>query len=783
MSLIAPELEENIQFTFRDARDRGLEHVTIEHLVLCLLDGRDVRPMLRGLAVDRRGLRQDLERFLEQRVPQRNSGGEPRPTPAFARAIRRALDQGKNGGARQVTGIHVLYAIHHEPESFAARYMEKNGLTPRRVASWMDTAQEQQHVLQRRRSALRGPRLEDRAAERRGGGLPHEEGEEEGLESSARLRDLGLTAELTSAARDGKLERPCGRDALLDSVLRVLCRRYKSNPLLLGAPGVGKTAVVHALAHRIAAGDVPPALQDMEILEISIGGLVAGTKYRGDFEQRLKRLVEHVAQHKRALVFLDEFHALAGAGAVAGGALDAASILKPYLASGKMRCIGATTHAEFARHLAKDASLLRRFQRIEVPEPSVAEAETILATFTERLETHHGRAIAPDAVPAAVRLAQRFLPQRRLPDKAIDLLDEAGAAAALAGSDAPIDAAALSRTVARMSGKSAAAIERGSSSSLNRLGSELSRRVFGQADALAALTKAVRRSNLGVGGTAKPIGSFVFAGPTGVGKTETARALADALGYDLVRFDMSEYMEGHSVARLIGAPPGYVGYEQRGLLTERVDRQPHCVLLLDEIEKAHADVFNMLLQVMDYGRLTDTMGIATDFRHAVLIMTTNAGAEAWDKPPLGFAAGAPAGEELSAVERLFAPEFRNRLSDVIRFLPLDAAVTRKILELELRRLAASLLAEHGVRLAVRPALKKRLLRDGFSASFGARPLQRLIESVIVDGVADAHLRGELRPGGDVVADLAADGSARISCSGGTAAKKRRRAKQAAAAAS
>ncbi|MBF2735963.1 MAG: AAA family ATPase, partial [Betaproteobacteria bacterium AqS2] len=532
---------------------------------------------------------------------------------------------------------------------------------------------------------------------------------------------------------------------------------------LVGAPGVGKTAIVHSLAHRVAAGEVPAALRDAEIHEVSIGGLVAGTKYRGDFEQRLKRLVDFIAARRGALVFLDEMHSLVGAGAVAGGALDAASILKPHLASGALRCVGATTHAEFARHLAKDAGLLRRFQRIEVPEPGAAEAEQILAGFVDRLERHHGLPIAAEAVPVAVRLSSRFLPQRHLPDKAIDLLDEAAAAAALANEAGPVGAAELHETVARISGKPRAAIERGDRRRLARLGREMSRRIFGQDQAVTALAKAVRRASLGVGPAGKPIGSFIFAGPTGVGKTETARALADALGYDLERFDMSEYMEMHSVARLIGAPPGYVGHEQRGQLTERVSRHPHCVLLLDEIEKAHPDVFNVLLQVMDYGRLTDGAGLATDFRHAVLIMTTNAGAEAWDRAPLGFADGEPAGDEERAVQRLFAPEFRNRLTDVIRFSPLEPGIARRILDLELRRLAASLLAEHGVRLTARPALRRMLLRDGFSKSFGARPLQRLLAATVVDAVADAHLRGELRPGGEVAVDVDADGAATVSC--------------------
>ena len=732
--MIAQELEENIQFAFRDARDRQLEYVTIEHLVLILLDSREITPMLNQIMADRRSLRSDLEAFLESRVPQMHPSlqqqREPRPTPGFSRVIRRAISHAQEGGAKTINGINVLASVHHEPESFAARFLDKHGATRIRIGSWMraNTGKGSGPLPP---SASRA----SHAGAAPGSGASGEAGEEE-----------ELTTNLSAQVAQGAIELPHPRQSIVEAVLRVLCRKYKCNPILVGEPGVGKTAIVHTIAHLAHRNQVPRTLKDLAIHEVNVASLVAGTKYRGDFEARLKKLIASIERRPNALLFIDEIHTLVGAGSVSGGALDAANIFKPALADGRVRCIGATTHAEFARAFAKDSALTRRFQKIEVPEPSIEEAEQILSGFKERLEDHHGYTIEDDAVGVAVRLSDRFIATRCLPDKAIDLLDEAGATAVIEGTDKTITAALLNRTVARISGMSSEAIARSDRQELATLERNLQQNVFGQAAALAALAKAVRRSRLGIGEPTRPVGAFVFAGPTGVGKTETARTLAEALSLKLLRFDMSEYMEQHSVARLIGAPPGYVGFEQHGLLTEQVQRHPHCVLLLDELEKAHPSVFNVLLQVMDHGTLTDSGGVQADFRHATLIMTTNAGADAWERPALGFADAEPGGDENRAIARLFSPEFRNRLTGVIKFEPLGRPVARRVITRELGRVTARLLAERAIELQVGPRLKRRLLAEGFSATQGARALQRTIDRLVVDHIVMEDMRAPLAEG-------------------------------------
>ena len=725
--MIAQELEENIQFAFKDARDRQLEYVSVEHLVFALLDSREVIPMLKALGTDRRSLQQSLENYLESRIPRMsNLEAEPRPTPAFSRVIRRALNHAREGGIKSVTGVNVLLSVHHEPESFAARFLERYGVTKAKVNNWL---RRQQETLKHKTA-----------------------------ESPETSDDDELTVNLTAAAAAGRLEQPYCRQAIVDAVLRVLCRKYKSNPVLVGEPGVGKTAIVHTIAHYALKTGLPKALTNLKIHEVNVSSLVAGTKYRGDFEARVKKLIASMAKQPGTLLFIDEIHTLVGAGSVSGGALDAANILKPALVNGSLRCIGATTYVEYARVFARDAALSRRFQKIDVPEPDHAEATTILREFKSRLEAHHGIPIDSAAIGAAVRLSDRYLTSRSLPDKAIDLLDEAGATAAMAGTPERITTELLDKTVAAISGMPAEAINRDERKELRNLERHLQRNVFGQQQAINVLAAAVRRARLGITNPGKPVGSFLFAGPTGVGKTELAKSLAAALGVKLLRFDMSEHMERHSVSRLIGAPPGYVGFEQHGLLTEQVARHPHCVLLLDEIEKAHPDIFNILLQVMDYGSLTDNVGARADFSHAVIIMTTNIGAIAWEAPPLGFGEAESGGEELTAINRLFTPEFRNRIDSIVRFAPLARTVARKVVTRELTKIATRLLTERGVKLVVSNALRKWLLDNGLSKSLGARPLQRLIDTKIVDAIVDEETRKPIKPGTKLQLDYTTDGT-------------------------
>lgn len=728
--MIAQELEENIQLAFRDARARRLEYVTVEHLVLILLDSREVLPLLKALGANRNKLREDFEHYLHQ-VPNNGDGeSEPRPTPGFQRVIRRAIEQAKEGGAKSVTGVNVLYSVHHEPDSFTAKILDRRSVTRAGVSSWI-----------RRRNEAKADRPA-RSAE------AHDDEEE-------------LTTNLSLAAKEGRLERPYCRRDIVDSVLRVLLRKYKCNPVLVGEPGVGKTAIVHTIAHGELGKGKPKALAGLEIHEVNVASLVAGTKYRGDFEARLKKLIAALSKKPGALLFIDEIHTLIGAGSVSGGTLDAANILKPALVNGTLRCIGATTQAEFTRVFAKDSALTRRFQRIEVPEPSQREAVTILREFQPRLEEHHGIPIADGAIEASVRLSDRYLSSRCLPDKAIDLLDEAGAVANLTGKPATVTPGLLRQTVAKISGMPPEAVDRDERKDLRKLGATLARSVFGQPKAVETLATAVRRARLGISEPGKPVGAFLFAGPTGVGKTETAKALADALGVSLLRFDMSEYMESHTVSRLIGAPPGYVGFEQQGQLTDRISQHPHCVLLLDEIEKAHPDVFNILLQVMDHGALTDNLGVKADFRHAVVIMTTNAGAASWERNTPGFVEGERSGDEMAAIERLFSPEFRNRLNAVIPFSPLSRQVARKVVANEIDKVATRLLTDRGIKVTVTARMRKWLLDNGLSPAFGARPLKRLIDEKVLDAIADEESRREIKPGSEVVIDLGDDGEARV----------------------
>ena len=727
--MITQELEENIQFAFADARRRQLEFVTVEHLLWALLDNAAARRVFSSCSADVESLRRELERFIETRVPRRRpDSADCRPTVGFQRVIQRAVMQIKSArGNGRVTGANVLAAIFSEQDSFAVYYLNKHGANRVAVASSL-------------------------AGDARGipAGQPSREGDAAKPDSGADE----FVRNLTALAAEGKLEAPIGRIKEIGEVMRILCRKYKSSAVLVGDPGVGKTAVVHALAHRVGRDDAPPILAGMKIFSVDMGGLVAGTKYRGDFEQRLKSLIDKLEAEPKAALFIDEIHAAVGAGAVSGSALDAANILKPALSDGRLRCIGATSHEEYRRLFEKDGALSRRFQKVEIAEPPDSEAREILDGIRTRLESHHNTIYSADAMAAAIPLTRRFLPERRLPDKAIDALDEAGARRQLNGGGGEIDEHSIERVVADMAGVPAANISRDERRIIAGLESALAKKIFDQKDAVSQVAAAVKRARFGLKEEEKPVGAFIFAGPTGVGKTELARQLAAALQVKLLRFDMSEYMERHAVSRLIGAPPGYVGFEQRGQLTEAVARAPNSVLLFDEIEKAHPDVFNILLQVMDYGALTDNSGRRADFRHALIVMTTNAGADSWEKSPMGFGdSAAKGGDEMPALKRLFSPEFRNRLDAVVRFSPLSPKTASRIVSKLLAELAARLKGEKEIIVQFGPHLRKHLRLRGFEPSLGARPLSRLLKETAHNAIVEAEIAGTLIPGGSYLAEM------------------------------
>ena len=773
--MIAEELERNIHFAREDARRRGLEFVTIEHLVLALLDNSQVRQIL-ARGADARGLRLALESFIQNRVPKRKTPGDTPPTEGFKRVIRRALSP-RNGQLQKqnaaINGLHVLAAVYAERDSIASYYLQKHGVErlgiiahlahPAPPADSADSA-DSSHAVIPPFSNPSSPSTDDPSHPSPGA----QSQTHPGLRPAPpnRPRDI----ELTAAAAAGGLESPFGRENEIAQAARALARKYKNNPLLVGEPGVGKTAVVHALAHRIASGNIPPALVGMKIFAVSVSDLVAGAKYRGDFEQRMRDLLEKCRAAGNAAIFIDEIHTVIGAGAASGGALDAANILKPALASGGIRCIGATTFSEFRRVFERDAALARRFQPISIDEPAADELEVILNGVVSRLESHHGVSYAPDAAMEAAELSRKWMPNKFLPDKAIDILDDAGADRRMNGADkgsekkggagkvgagvgarvgARVGAGELERAAARLTGRSAEIASRGEARRLANLEKRLAARVLDQPEAMRRLAGAVLRARLGYAEKRRAAGAFLFTGPTGVGKTETARRLAEILAAPLLRYDMSEYMERHAASRLIGAPPGYVGFDQGGRLTEEISRYPGAVILFDEAEKAHPDVLNLLLQVMDYGALTDGGGRRADFSGATIILTSNAGAAEWERAPVGFgrenSGDAKAGDE--AVSRMFSPEFRNRLDAIVRFHPLGALTIGRILSARLSALQAEMLERKGVKIAFGRELREELRRDGFSPTMGARPLEKLIRERILESLARAEAEGILASGG------------------------------------
>jgi ATP-dependent Clp protease ATP-binding subunit ClpA len=723
---------------FVEARQKQHEFITVEHLLLAMLDNPSAAEVLKACGVDPEELRGVLTDFINEHTPRLapHSDADTQPTQGFQRVIQRAILHVQSSGKKEVTGANVLVAIFGEKESHAVYFLNQRGVTRLDVVNYIA------HGI------TKTPQAKPDKPESGG----KEEGEG-GSESQGALD--AYTMNLNHLARNGKIDPLIGREHELERVIQVLCRRRKNNPLLVGEAGVGKTAIAEGLARRINEGEVPELLKEYQVYSLDMGALLAGTKYRGDFEQRLKAVLKQLAESPRSILFIDEIHTIIGAGAASGGTLDASNLLKPALSTGALKCIGATTYTEYRQIFEKDHALSRRFQKVDVPEPSVAETVEILKGLKSRFEAHHGVKYAPAALTSAAELAARFINDRHLPDKAIDVIDEAGAAQKILPKSkqkkiiGKTEVEEIVAKIARIPAKNVSSDDRNALKTLDR---DLRNVVFGQDKAIDALVSAIRMARSGLGNPVKPIGNFLFSGPTGVGKTEVAKQLAYCLGVELIRFDMSEYMERHAVSRLIGAPPGYVGFDQGGQLTEAVTKHPYSVLLLDEIEKAHPDIFNVLLQVMDHGTLTDNNGRKADFRNVTIIMTTNAGAAELARGTIGFATEKGVGDEMGEIRRLFTPEFRNRLDAIVSFAALDEEVILRVVDKFLLELENQL-HEKKVDASFTPRLKAFLAKRGFDPQMGARPMARLIQDTIRKALADELLFGKLVNGGKVTIDL------------------------------
>jgi len=737
--MIAQELEVSLHMAFVEARQQRHEFITVEHLLMALLDNPSAAEVLRACSANIDDLRKSLAQFIKDNTPTVGGSDEvdTQPTLGFQRVIQRAIMhvQSTGSGKKEVTGANVLVAIFGEKDSHAVYYLHQQGVTRLDVVNYIA------HGIKKSEppEAPKGPEGS--------GGTETEREESEGQGKGSPLEQF--TSNLNQLAKDGKIDPLIGRDGEVERVVQVLCRRRKNNPLLVGEAGVGKTAIAEGLAWRITEGDVPEVLAESVVYSLDMGALLAGTKYRGDFEQRLKAVLKQLKDQPHAILFIDEIHTLIGAGAASGGTLDASNLLKPALSSGAMKCIGATTFSEYRGIFEKDAALSRRFQKIDVLEPSVEQTVEILKGLKSRFEEHHSVKYALGALQAAAELSAKYINDRHLPDKAIDVIDEAGAAQRIlpkSKQKKTITRNEVEEIVAKIARIPPASVSSDDRSKLKSLDRDLNSVVFGQEPAIEALAAAIKMARSGLGKPDKPIGSFLFSGPTGVGKTEVAKQLAYILGIELIRFDMSEYMERHAVSRLIGAPPGYVGFDQGGLLTEAITKKPHAVLLLDEIEKAHPDVFNVLLQVMDHGSLTDNNGRKADFRNIIIIMTTNAGAETMNKATIGFTNARERGDEMGDIKRLFTPEFRNRLDAIVSFRALDEEIIMRVVDKFLLQLESQL-AEKKVEVTFTDELRKQLAKKGFDPLMGARPMQRLIQDTIRRALADELLFGRLVDGG------------------------------------
>ena len=734
--MIAQELEVSLHMAFVEARQKRHEFITVEHLLLALLDNPSAAETLRACGASIEQLRNDLSTFIAEHSP--TVAGEEdidtQPTLGFQRVIQRAILHVQSSGKKEVNGANVLVAIFGEKDSHAVYYLQKQSITRLDVVNFIS------HGI------AKAPQ-----------GAPRKEAEAE-TETAAEPSAGPLendTINLNALAGQGRIDPLIGRELELERVIQTLCRRRKNNPLLVGEAGVGKTAIAEGLARRIVDHEVPEILAKANVYALDMGALLAGTKYRGDFEQRLKAVLKQLADNPNAILFIDEIHTLIGAGSASGGTMDASNLLKPALSNGQLKCIGATTYNEYRGIFEKDHALSRRFQKIDVSEPSIPDTIEILKGLKSRFESHHGIKYSTAALTSAVDLSVRFITDRHLPDKAIDVIDEAGAAQRILPKSKQkkvIGKQDIEEIVARIARVPSTQVTSDDRNALKNLDRDLKAVVFGQDPAIDALAQAIKMARSGLGTPGKPIGSFLFSGPTGVGKTEVAKQLAYCLGVELLRFDMSEYMERHAVSRLIGSPPGYVGFDQGGQLTEAVTKKPYCVLLLDEIEKAHPDIFNILLQVMDHGTLTDNNGRKADFRNVIIIMTTNAGQEALQKSTMGFTSVKQAGDEMVEIKRLFSPEFRNRLDATISFKALDHEVILRVVDKFLMQLEAQL-HEKKVEAVFTDALKAHLANKGFDPLMGARPMARLIQDTIRAALADALLFGRLTHGGHVTVDL------------------------------
>jgi len=747
--VISEELELSLQKAFKEAREAGHELMTVEHLLLALLDNGSAADVLRACAADIDELRKNLENFIKENTPTspNKEHADAQPTLGFQRVIQRAIMHVSSsvGNKGEVTGANVLVALYGEKDSHAVYYLHQQKITRLDVVNYLS------HGITKAGGASPTIRSSARPARPSGPGAPQQSRGGDKQKSPLEL----YTTNLNEAAQEGRIDPLIGRDKELERVIQVLCRRRKNNPLLVGEAGVGKTAIAEGLASRIVAGEVPDLLKGAIVYSLDMGALLAGTKYRGDFEQRLKTVLNALAEKDFTVLFIDEIHTLIGAGSASGGTLDASNLLKPALAASELKCMGATTYSEYRGIFEKDHALSRRFQKIDVVEPTVQETIQILRGLKEYYEEHHGARYTQSALTAAAELSSRHIGDRFLPDKAIDVIDEAGAALRLlppSRQKKTINKTDIQNIVAQMARIPPQSVSTDDRKKLGTLERDLKTVVFGQDQAIDALAASIKMSRSGLGSPNKPIGSFLFSGPTGVGKTELARQLSFILGIELVRFDMSEYMERHTVSRLIGAPPGYVGFDQGGLLTEAITKHPHSVLLLDEIEKAHPDVYNILLQVMDHGTLTDNNGRQADFRNVILIMTTNAGAKAYSKVSIGFAQTTTQGDDMREIERAFTPEFRNRLDAIIPFNALGKEVILRVVDKFLLELEQQL-AERRVEVSFSDALRSHLADTGFDPAMGARPMHRLIQDTIRRALADELLFGKLVSGGSVKVDV------------------------------
>ncbi len=739
--MLSNELEYCLNDAFHQAREARHEYLTVEHLLLAILDTPKVREVLRACGADLSKLKQELKDHIDQSTPRLEEGEERevQPTLGFQRVLQRAVFHVQSSGKKEVGVANVLVAIFSEKQSHAVFLLNRQHVTRLDVVNYIS------HGL----SKIAEEKTDKEDTQ------PDAERDPEGGSALEKY-----TSNLNRMAQDGRIDPLIGRKLEVERTIEILCRRRKNNPLYVGEAGVGKTAIAEGLARLIVEGKVPEVLSDCTIYALDMGALIAGTKYRGDFEKRLKGVITELKKQPGAILFIDEIHTVIGAGAASGGVMDASNLIKPVLTNGEIRCIGSTTYQEYRGIFEKDHALARRFQKIDVVEPSVSETVEILMGLKPRFEEHHGITYAVDALKAAAELAARHINERHMPDKAIDVVDEAGARQRLkpiAEREPVVEVRHIEDVVARMARIPAKSVSTSDREVLKNLERNLKLVIFGQDKAIEALSSAIKMARSGLGDQRKPVGSFLFAGPTGVGKTEVTRQLATVMGVEFLRFDMSEYMERHTVSRLIGAPPGYVGFDQGGLLTEAITKHPHCVLLLDEIEKAHPDVFNLLLQVMDHGTLTDNNGRKADFRHVIIVMTTNAGAQEMSRPSIGFTNSDNASDGMEAIRRMFTPEFRNRLDAVIQFsgldlLTIERVVDKLIVEVEMQ------LEQKGVTVSLDDDARRWIAEKGYDPKMGARPMARTIQEHIKRPLAEELLFGRLVGGGSVRVSVAKDGT-------------------------